>query len=151
MKHRTERNAMKLSTIANRIAQAVVVTSALAIYFGANAVTWPNTPLGATTNATPMTMLVMGKDHKLFYEAYNDASDVDGDGIFDVRFKPSIEYYGLFDADLCYSYASNLFSPGGTADSLGRCTGSAEWSGRWLNYVTTTRIDALRKVLYGGH
>ena len=151
MKHRTERNAMKLSTIANRIAQAVVVTSALAVYFGANAVTWPNTPLGATTNATPMTMLVMGKDHKLFYEAYNDASDVDGDGTLDVRFKPSIKYYGLFDADLCYNYASNLFSPGGTADALGRCTGTAEWSGQWLNYVTTTRIDALRKVLYGGH
>ena len=28
------------------------------------------------------------------------------------------------------------------------CTGS--WSGNWLNYVTTARIDALRKVLYGG-
>lgn len=151
MNNRTERNAMKLSTIANRIAQVVVTASALAVYFGANAVTWPDTPLGATTNATPMTMLVMGKDHKLFYEAYNDASDVDGDGTLDIRFKPSIKYYGLFDADLCYNYASNLFSPGGTADEDGRCTGSAEWSGQWLNYMTTTRIDALRKVLYGGH
>lgn len=137
-------------TIANRAAQALMATAALSIYFGANAVTWPSTPLGATTNATPMTMLVMGKDHKLFYEAYNDASDVDGDGTLDTRFKPSIRYYGLFDADLCYNYAADLFSPGGTTDNLGRCTGSAQWSGRWLNYMTTTRIDALRKVLYGG-
>lgn len=151
MNHINERNAMNLSKIANRIAQVLLASSAAAAYIGANAVTWPNTPLGATTNATPMTMLVMGKDHKLFYEAYNDASDVDGDGTLDIRFKPTIDYYGLFDSRLCYNYASDLFSPGGTADTLGRCTGAAEWSGRWLNYMTTTRIDALRKVLYGGH
>ena len=138
-------------TMANRAAQVALATAALGVYLAANAVTWPSTPLGATTNATPMTMLVMGKDHKLFYEAYNDASDVDGDGTLDIRFKPSIRYYGLFDADLCYNYASDLFSPGGTTDDLGRCTGSAQWSGRWLNYMTTTRIDALRKVLYGGY
>lgn len=151
MNNRTDTTAMKLTTLANRIAQVVVATSAVVAYFGANAVTWPSTPLGATTNATPMTMIVMGKDHKLFYEAYNDASDVDGDGTLDIRFKPAINYYGLFDSSLCYNYASNLFSPGGTTDNLGRCTGTAQWSGRWLNYVTTTRIDALRKVLYGGH
>lgn len=142
---------MKPSAFANRLAQVVLASAALGAYVAANAVTWPSTPLGATTNATPMTMLVMGKDHKLFYEAYNDASDVDGDGTLDVRFKPTIKYYGLFDADLCYSYVTDRFVPGGTSDNLGRCTGSAEWSGRWLNYMTTTRIDALRKVLYGGY
>lgn len=144
---------MKPSTIANRLAQVVLASAALGAYVAANAVTWPSTPLGATTNATPMTMLVMGKDHKLFYEAYNDASDVDGDGTLDVRFNPKIKYYGLFDADYCYSYASNndMFTPGGTTDELGRCKGGSKWSGRWLNYMTTTRIDALRKVLYGGY
>ena len=29
-------------------------------------------------------------------------------------------------------------------------TCSGEWSGDWLNYMTTSRIDAMRKVLYGG-
>ena len=43
-----------------------------------------------------MVMLVAGKDHKLFYEAYNDAGDIDGDGSIDIRFKPTITYYGLF-------------------------------------------------------
>ncbi|MBQ0917530.1 hypothetical protein KBW71_03680 [Hydrogenophaga aromaticivorans] len=144
---------MKLSTLANRIAQVVLATAAVGAYVAANAVTWPSTPLGSTTNATPMTMLVMSKDHKLFYEAYNDASDVDGDGTLDVRFNPSINYYGLFDSSYCYNYSTgnNRFEPAGTTDNLGRCTGSAEWSGRWLNYMTTSRIDALRKVLYGGH
>lgn len=142
---------MKMSTIINRLAQVVMAIASVGAYMGANAVTWPSTPLGATTNATPMTMLVMGKDHKLFYEAYNDASDVDGDGTLDVRFKPTIKYYGLFDADLCYNYVTDRFVPASTSDSLGRCTGSAQWSGRWLNYMTTTRIDALRKVLYGGY
>jgi type IV pilus assembly protein PilY1 len=118
----------------------------------AMAVNWPNVPLGATNNATPMTMLVMGKDHKLFYEAYNDASDIDGDGTLDIRFKPSINYYGLYDSNLCYNYNSGrgIFEPAANAGSSGECLGSARWSGRWLNYMTTTRIDALRKVLYGG-
>ncbi len=112
----------------------------------------PNVPLIATVNAPPMTMLVVGKDHRLFYEAYNDASDLDGDGTIDIRFKPNITYYGLFDPNLCYSYSgsgnSGLFSPVSTATNR-KCPG--KWSGNWLNYVTTSRIDALRKVLYGGY
>jgi len=112
----------------------------------------PNTPLTAQQSAKPMTMLVASKDHRLFYEAYNDASDIDGDGTLDIRFKPHITYYGLFDSNLCYTYSgsgsSGLFSPNSTSTD-GRCPG--KWSGNWLNYVTTSRIDALRKVLYGGH
>lgn len=113
----------------------------------------PDVPLGTRASVTPLTMLVMGKDHKLFYEAYNDASDLDGDGELDVRFKPGITYYGLFDSTLCYTHSggnttADLFTPVSTA-SAGTCAG--HWSGNFLNYVTTTRIDALRKVLYGGH
>jgi len=115
----------------------------------------PNAPLGVSTSAKPMTMITAGKDHKLYYEAYNDSSDIDGDGTLDVRFKPSITYYGLYDSTLCYEYSGSgltgLFSPAATADSLGRCSGTSDWSGNWLNYVTTSRIDALRKVLYGGY
>ncbi|MGQ9832113.1 MAG: pilus assembly protein [Thermochromatium sp.] len=118
----------------------------------AGAVTLPSIPLNTMTASPPMTLLVAAKDHRLFYEAYNDASDVDGDGTLDIRFNPNITYYGLFDADLCYSYSgsgnSGLFSPVSQATN-GKCPG--KWSGNWLNYVTTSRIDALRKVLYGGY
>ncbi|BCU07713.1 pilus assembly protein [Allochromatium tepidum] len=117
------------------------------------ALTLPNIPLGVATSAKPMTMITAGKDHKLFYEAYNDASDINGDGVLDIRFKPSITYYGLFDPNLCYTHnnasdTTGLFSPDSYATN-GKCPG--KWSGNWLNYVTTSRIDALRKVLYGGY
>jgi type IV pilus assembly protein PilY1 len=133
----------------------LLVSSLLAVMttVPAGALTLPNTPLGVTTSAKPMTLLTAGRDHKLFYEAYNDASDIDGDGNLDIRFKPSITYYGLFDSKLCYAYSgsgnSGLFSPDSIASSGNKCPG--KWSGNWLNYVTTSRIDALRKVLYGGH
>jgi type IV pilus assembly protein PilY1 len=116
------------------------------------ALTLPDVPLGVATSAKPMTLIVAGKDHKLFYEAYNDASDINGDGVLDIRFNPNITYYGLFDSNLCYTYSgsgnSGLFSPSSYATN-GKCPG--KWSGNWLNYVTTSRIDALRKVLYGGY
>jgi len=143
----------------NKILQAFLITASVAVTLAVSAVTWPNVPLGSTTSATPMTMLVAGKDHKLFYEAYNDASDIGGapdggpDGKLDVRFNPKITYYGLYDSALCYRYdqTEKMHIPTMVAGANGVCrTHGANWSGNWLNYVTTSRIDALRKVLYGG-
>lgn len=149
---------MNLRTNATFAAKALTALAFLGVSLTTSAVTWPNKPLNATARAKPMTMLVASKDHKFFYEAYNDASDINGDGRLDRRFTPTITYYGLYDSTLCYGYtgtgAAAYFEPRSTADNLGRClTGgtSGEWSGNWLNYVTTSRIDALRKVLYGGH
>lgn len=119
-----------------------------------HAVVIPDTPLGVQTSVPPMLMLVAGRDHRFFYEAYNDASDLDGDGALDIHFKPSFAYYGLFDSTLCYTHSgsntnSDLFSPAGTVNSEGKCPG--KWSGNWLNWATTARMDAVRKVLYGGY
>lgn len=116
----------------------------------------PDMPLAVADQATPLNMLVIGRDHTLFFEAYNDISDVTEDGELDLHFKPTFTYYGYFDPEVCYEH-----NGGATADGYFRpvaevvdtakkeCPGS--WSGNWLNYVTTARIDALRKVLYGGH
>lgn len=154
---------MKSLSHLNTFLKIGAVSAIVSATLGVQALTWPSKPLGATISAKPLTMLVAGRDHKLFYEAYNDASDVDdvvdadGNRTLDTRFKPSITYYGLYDSTLCYAYSSagltGLFSPGATADALGRCSASTthKWSGNWLNYVTTSRIDALRKVLYGGY
>ena len=69
-------------------------------------------PLFLGGNSTPLVMLVMGRDHKLYYEAYNDASDLNGDGVLDVGYKPNtITYFGYFDSNKCYTYSSNLFTP----------------------------------------
>ena len=96
----------------------------------------------------PLNMLVMGRDHKLYYEAYNDASDLDGDGDLDVGYKPAdIDYYGYFNSYTCYTYSGGVFRPSSTTTDK-TCSGA--WSGDFLNYLTTSRIDALRKVLYGG-
>lgn len=108
------------------------------------------TPLFVSKATPPLNMLVMGRDHKLYYEAYNDASDLDGDGVIDVGYKPSIDYYGYFDSNRCYSYSTGdrRFNPEGPATNK-KCSG--QWSGDYLNYLTTSRMDALRKVLYGGY
>jgi len=118
------------------------------------------TPPFLTAAAPPLVMIVMGRDHKLYYEAYNDASDLDGDGDLDVGFKPDeIEYYGYFDSFKCYTYDSGngRFNPTSLSVSNGAgtnskaCSGASEWSGDFLNYLTMSRMDAMRKVLYGGY
>lgn len=111
-----------------------------------------DSPMFASSSAPPLTLMVMGRDHKLYYEAYNDASDLDGDGTLDIGYKPaSIDYYGYFGSYVCYIYDSTdgRFEPS-AATTTKKCSGATEWSGDFLNYLTTARIDALRKVFYGG-
>jgi type IV pilus assembly protein PilY1 len=97
-----------------------------------------------------LVLLTMSRDHKLYYEAYNDASDINGDGVLDVGFKPDINYYGYFDSYKCYDWGgtSGRFVPSSVSADK-KCT--SKWSGNFLNYVTMTRMDAMRKVLYGGY
>jgi type IV pilus assembly protein PilY1 len=140
----------------NKALQALAITALAGINLSVQAVVWPDVPAGASTTAVPMTMLVASKDHKLFYEAYNDASDINGDGELDIRFKPNILYYGLFDPKVCYTHndkndKDGLFTPSALSTDTVTYKCPGKWSGNWLNYVTTSRIDALRKVLYGGH
>lgn len=113
--------------------------------------------MGSDITVALLTMLIMGKDHTLYYEAYNDASGLSGDGVLDVGYKPNmidtegnqIDYFGYFDSHLCcdYSTPNNRFT---LVSKTGNKKCSKLWSGDFLNYLTTTRIDALRKVLYGG-
>lgn len=111
-------------------------------------------PLFVGGTASPLVMLTMGKDHKLYYEAYNDASDLDDDGVLEIHYKPSIDYLGYFDSYKCYDYSSSVFEPDLSSydpdPTTATKTCSGNWSGDYLNYLTTSRMDALRKVLYGG-
>ncbi|MGA9828509.1 MAG: PA14 domain-containing protein, partial [Rhodanobacteraceae bacterium] len=106
-------------------------------------------PLFTTASQPPLNMLVLDRDHKLFNAAYNDASDLNGDGTLDIGYKPSIEYYGYFDSHKCYAYNAGVFAP--QSVTANKTCGGTAWSGDFLNYVTMSRIDALRKVLYGGY
>jgi type IV pilus assembly protein PilY1 len=111
-------------------------------------------PLYLAQALPPLNMLVMGKDHKNYYEAYNDTADLNGDGAIDVGYKPDvIDYYGYFNSKVCYVWnsGSNRFDPSVATNDAKQCSGAADWSGDFLNYLTTGRFDALRKVLYGGY
>jgi type IV pilus assembly protein PilY1 len=148
---------MKFKNIFAQCGFALVAMSSVLLPNVSKAVTIPNEPLTVQASAIPLIMLAFGRDHRMFYEAYNDSSDIDGDGTLDIRFKPSITYLGLFDSNICYVHSggnngdsnNGEFSPSSAAvGALKTCSG--KWSGNWLNYVTTSRIDALRVVLYGG-
>ena len=111
-------------------------------------------PNVVSTPNKPMMMLATSKDHTLFGPVYNDFEDLEGDGTIDTTFKPTFKYYGYFDAVKCYTYdTGGLFVPSSMATLTGdkRYTcGGAAWSGNFLNWATMTRMDVVRKMLYGG-
>ena len=140
----------------------MAVAAVQSVYVSANAA--PGTtdipisdkPLFVGANSLPvLVMLVLSRDHSMYSEAYTDASDVNSNGKIDYYFKPEINYYGLFRSDVCYEYKSGIFEPKqaakiGTAPArFSYCDGST-WNGNFLNYVTTSRMDAVKKVVMGG-
>ena len=96
----------------------------------------------------------MSVDHQLFAKAYTDYTDLDNDGNLDTTYSDSFDYYGYFNSGFCYSYdiASGVYNPDGTVVAgTHQCTGVAgDWSGNFLNWASMTRMDVVRKVLYGG-
>lgn len=110
----------------------------------------------------PRVVINASQDHQLYFKAYSDYSDLDGDGAADTTYKHSINYYGYFDSYKCYSYsaASKRFEPKSfTTDKycFSAATGvdnddaTGEWSGNFLNWVSMSRMDSIRKILFGGH
>jgi len=86
-----------------------------------------------------------------------------GDGVADKTYVHGYDYYGYFDSKKCYIYstANSRFEPSrvvdASANNVGYCNynnGATvvtnEWSGNFLNWATMTRIDIVRKILYGG-
>lgn len=109
------------------------------------------TPLFLTQIVRPLVMFAMSNDHQLYIKAYNDYSDVTGDGLLDTSYTDTYDYYGYFDSRKCYSYGSGYFTPSGNATGTNNHHCSGSWSGNFLNWATMTRMDILRKVLYGGY
>lgn len=114
-------------------------------------------PLSQQFSNDPMVMLALASDHQLFIRAYNEYDDLDDDGQPDSGYSHNFEYVGYFDNKKCYSYSDGVFSPtattptaAGDRDILQYCPGN-EWSGNFLNWLTMTRADIVRLVLYGGY
>ena len=142
---------------------------------------YKNEPFLKFIPSVPQVMIVLERDWKIFYPAYNNTADLNGDGSIDNGINPTIAYVGYFDVDSCYGHDGTKFyraeattpqtqedvdalrPPGlkstipSPASNHGVCPGTssngqgqARWAGNWLNYVVTSRMDAIRKVLYGG-
>lgn len=164
---------MKMATILRQfvgwIVCVVVLGASATICLGAAQTTYTPTmsdycvqPPFLSGLVPPQVLFTMGKDHKLYLPAYNDASDIDGDGIIETTYKHAFNYYGYFDSNKCYSYASSVFTPYGiTSDkycSTTNCTNSAgtsidcsgKFSGNFLNWATMSRSDIVKMVIYGG-
>lgn len=106
-------------------------------------------PNAQSSAPLPLIMLNMSKDHQLFYRAYNEFSDYNSDGVPDGTYLHTVAYAGYFDSRKCYTYNGKLFSPSAAVSDTNLC--SSAWHGNFLNWATMTRMDVLRKVLYGGY
>lgn len=108
-------------------------------------------PLFYGLQQKPIVMLNLTKDHQLHFKAYTDYSDLDGDGIPELTYKHSFNYYGYWDSSKCYSYQNSnggYYAP--ISYSADKYCGGTGWSGNFLNWVATSRLDSVRKILYGG-
>lgn len=119
----------------------------------------PTSALALTLSQSPLfissieqrVMLTISRDHQLSIKAYTDYSDLDGDGSLDTTYNDGFSYYGYFDSEKCYAYSSSRFEPSAAVTAnTHQCNGST-WSGNFLNWATMTRMDVLRKALFGGY
>lgn len=123
----------------------------LAVAATANA-TLSQSPLFLTQGVEPQVMLAMSNDHQLFFEAYPDYLDLDNDGRADQGYSHTNDYYGYFDSFKCYDYSTTngRFVPAATTSDKYCDSVSGSWSGNFLNYLSMSRMDVVRKILYGG-
>ena len=113
----------------------------------------PLPPFLSETKGTPLVMLNMSRDHQLFYKAYNEYTDLNGDGTVETQYRHSYKYYGYFDNQRCYTYdtGSERYVPARKVNSTDAyCGGTGEWNGNFMNWATMTRMDVVRRILYGG-
>ena len=110
-------------------------------------------PPSNAESAVPTVMFVMSRDHQYFFKAYNDYSDLNpelGNGV-ETTYSNEIDYYGYFQSDICYEYQNELFTPVELQNTEYYCDDvGGDWSGNFLNWASMTRMDVVRKVLYGG-
>lgn len=118
------------------------------------------TPLFLTTSVKPNVVVMLDNSGSM-----KDAMYQSGLNNLKTGFNPGSQYYGIFDATKNYRYkddipvntgAYSVTIQSGIAGAFveATCTPSAGdttcWSGNFLNWMTTRRIDATRAVLVGG-
>ncbi|MHB9799445.1 pilus assembly protein [Pseudomonas sp. MT3] len=145
------RNGLML--LAGLLGQGVAAASPTVETIPATGIAPAQTPLFVSPSMPPLNLLVVGLDQSLFLPANPDAVDIQGNGVPAFHYDPTTAHDGYFDSGKCYRYAAaeQLFMPVAfTGDKTCR-TRSGRWSGDFLNYLTASRIDTLRAILYGGY
>lgn len=134
------------------LAASSILTGGTALAASSDYDALPPTIQNSSANTDPLVMLAMSNDHQLFVKAYTDYTDLDGNGTIDTTYIDTFDYYGYFDSNRCYSHASGKFTPQEAASGANshHCSTASRWSGNFLNWATMTRMDVLRKVLFGG-
>ena len=128
----------------------LLVTWVIDLTAGVNDYDLAQKPLYLGQAEPPLMMMVMSRDERLFTKAYSDYTDLNGDGTLDTTYLDTFTYEGYFDPKLCYSY-STQFKAAAAAGGANGHSCSGQWSGNFLNWVTMSRLDILRYVLYGGN
>jgi type IV pilus assembly protein PilY1 len=111
-------------------------------------------------NVPPNVMIVVDTSGSMFNFAYSDGfnttttsddnnctSGSSCSGFTNPGTYPTYKYYGYFDPDQWYTYASSKFSAAGAKSGT---RPSLSWDGNWLNWLFMRRVDIVRKVLTGG-
>lgn len=143
--------------IGRRVSQALAVIFCLlcGAHVLANSVSdYQAVPPLLSDSAKPLVMLALSKDHQLFYKAFTDYDDLNNDGSPDTTYTHDIDYVGYFDHHKCYVYdkAVGYFTPVlYTGTKYCNRAANNQWSGNFLNWASMTRIDEIRKVLFGGY
>jgi type IV pilus assembly protein PilY1 len=113
-------------------------------------------PILSLQSVPPLVMLTMSMDHQYWQKAYNDYTDLNNDGVVERTYSDTFEYYGYFHAQRCYAYSDSdkRFVMEAGSDGVAKGTNKhycdGAWSGNFLNWATMTRMDVVRKVLFGG-
>lgn len=111
-------------------------------------------PIFLRPTQSPSVMLTLSNDHQLYFEAYKEYADLNEDGKADGGYLHEVDYYGYFDSYKCYAYNTeeNRYQPIGlTDDKYCDSVSDGDWSGNFLNWVSMSRMDVVRKILYGGY
>jgi type IV pilus assembly protein PilY1 len=145
-------SGLVLGTVAACMALAPLPGGQVAYAAGESMSDFFATPVDSAFSAPPLAMLTLSNDQQLYYKAYDDYSDLNGDGAVDLTYNHDIDYYGYFDYTKCYSYnnGSGYFVPEAETTDKYCDSVAGDWSGNFVNWATMHRMDIVRKVLYGG-
>ncbi|MGE5247462.1 MAG: hypothetical protein ACM3L8_03860, partial [Verrucomicrobiota bacterium] len=102
----------------------------------------------------PSVTLLVSNSTSMLQFAYPDSADpanaCDNSANACGGFDPTKRYYGLFDPG--YWYTGTTGTNGGftRGNPVSGSKGANDWHGNFLNWLTTRRVDVMRKVLTGG-